>query len=315
MAFSSGFFNSKDHDRMYNAEQVSMLFDGLIYDGVIAAVGNTFQVLATTGTVVNVDTGRAWFNHTWSYNDAELPITCGDSEVLQNRYDAIVLEVNTDPSVRANEIKVVHGTPATSPAKPTMTDSEYVHQYPLAYIYRKAESTSIIQADIENAVGTSACPLASAVLESMSADQWYAQWNSQINTWYSTITNDTTVDLADFKESWNTWFASIKGTLSEDAATNLYNQLSSISVELTADGWSDEAPYSQTVTVAGMESTFNYEPMYVDPVGVQEIDEANQEALACVSYMITGDGSVTAYCYEDKPTTTITVHAQRRIDG
>lgn len=316
MAFTCGFFNSKDGDRKYNAEDVSRLFDGFIVDGVIASIGDTFKVTADgTGTTVTVATGRAWFDHTWNYNDAPLVLDCGDAPVLQNRWDAVVLEVNNDPTVRENSIKIVVGEENSSAVKPTMTDSEYVHQYPLAYVYREATTTTIIQANITNCVGTSECPLATAVLEGMSADQFLAQWQSEVMTWYENISADTETDLAGFKASWDAWFADIKGTLSDDAATALYDHLSTISIELPVDGWSDTAPYTQTVTFASMKSTYNYGPMYVDPVGVQATDEANNEALACISYMTTADGSITAVCYEDKPTTTVTVKATRRIDA
>ena len=72
MAFSYGFYNSLNGDRKYDSEDLSRMFDGIIYDGVIGAVGDTFAVKAGTGNTVNVSSGRAWFNHTWTYNDAPM---------------------------------------------------------------------------------------------------------------------------------------------------------------------------------------------------------------------------------------------------
>ena len=66
MAFSYGFYNSLNGDRKYDSEDLSRMFDGIIYDGVIGAVGDTFAVKAGTGNTVNVSSGRAWFNHTWT---------------------------------------------------------------------------------------------------------------------------------------------------------------------------------------------------------------------------------------------------------
>lgn len=144
MAFSYGFYNSLNGDRKYDSEDLSRMFDGIIYDGVIGAVGDTFAVKAGTGNTVNVSSGRAWFNHTWTYNDAPMPISCGSAAVLLDRYDAIVLEVNAASDMRKNSIKVVTGTEASNPVKPTMENTEFVHQYPLAYILRKAGSSSIL---------------------------------------------------------------------------------------------------------------------------------------------------------------------------
>lgn len=219
MAFSYGFYNSLNGDRKYDSEDLSRMFDGIIYDGVIGAVGDTFAVKAGTGNTVNVSSGRAWFNHTWTYNDAPMPISCGSAAVLLDRYDAIVLEVNAASDVRKNSIKVVTGTEASNPAKPAMENTEFVHQYPLAYILRKAGSSSILQSQIENAVGTEACPICTGVLKSLNVEQMMAQWEAQFDE----------------------WFQSAKDTLSGDVAGNLLNK-----IEKTED----KIPYMYTATLS-----------------------------------------------------------------
>ena len=94
MSVTYGFYNSLNGDRKYNAEQISSIFDGLIVDGVFASIGTAFAVEAAGGLTVNVGIGRAWFNHTWTLNDSILPLTAPESEVLLDRIDAVVLEVN-----------------------------------------------------------------------------------------------------------------------------------------------------------------------------------------------------------------------------
>lgn len=219
MAFSYGFYNSLNGDRKYDSEDLSRMFDGIIYDGVIGAVGDTFAVKAGTGNTVNVSSGRAWFNHTWTYNDAPMPISCGSAAVLLDRYDAIVLEVNAASDVRKNSIKVVTGTEASNPVKPTMENTEFVHQYPLAYILRKAGSSSILQSQIENAVGTEACPICTGVLKSLNVEQMMAQWEAQFDE----------------------WFQSAKDTLSGDVAGNLLNKIEKAE---------DKIPYMYTATLS-----------------------------------------------------------------
>jgi hypothetical protein len=219
MAFSYGFYNSLNGDRKYDSEDLSRMFDGIIYDGVIGAVGDTFAVKAGTGNTVNVSSGRAWFNHTWTYNDAPMPISCGSAAVLLDRYDAIVLEVNAASDVRKNSIKVVTGTEASNPAKPAMENTEFVHQYPLAYILRKAGSSSISQSNIENAVGTEACPICTGVLKSLNVEQMMAQWEAQFDE----------------------WFQSAKDTLSGDVAGNLLNKIEKAE---------DKIPYMYTATLS-----------------------------------------------------------------
>lgn len=181
MALSSGFYNSVNHDRKYDADDISRLFDGLIKDGVFASIGTCFMVKEGSGLTVNVGIGRAWFNHTWTYNDAILPVTAPQSDLLLGRIDTLVLEVNAEDGTRANTIKFVSGTPASEPTKPELTNTEKVHQYPLCHITRSANNDNIIQADIENTVGTDACPFVSGVLETITIDEILPQWRSELD--------------------------------------------------------------------------------------------------------------------------------------
>jgi hypothetical protein len=134
MSVTCGFFDSVGGDRKYNASQLSSLFNGLINDGVFMSIGDTFIVSPSSGMNVSVGTGRAWFNGTWTNNDSELILTIEASELILNRIDAIVIEVNSNADTRSNTIKVLKGTPSSTPVNPTLTTSEFVNQYPLAYI-------------------------------------------------------------------------------------------------------------------------------------------------------------------------------------
>ena len=136
MSVTYGFYNSKNKDRRYDAIQMSSIFDGIIRDGILQHVGTAMMVKESTGMMVNVGIGRAWFNHTWTLNDALLPLTVPQSEVILNRIDVVVLEVDARESVRANAIKIIKGTPATNPAKPTMISTTDRWQYPLGKFWR-----------------------------------------------------------------------------------------------------------------------------------------------------------------------------------
>ena len=181
MSVTYGFYNSLNGDRKYNAEQISSIFDGLIVDGVFASIGTAFAVEAAGGLTINVGIGRAWFNHTWTLNDSILPLTAPESEVLLDRIDAVVLEVNSMESVRKNSIKIVAGTPSSEPVRPTLENEVNVHQYPLAYIYRKFGSTVITQADITNMVGTESTPFVTGIIQTISLDELLGQWQAQLD--------------------------------------------------------------------------------------------------------------------------------------
>lgn len=187
MAFTCGFFNSENGDRKYNAEQMSAIFDGIIADGVFTTIGDHMAVSAGTGMQVLVGTGKAWFDHTWNVNDAAYPLAIAASDVTLSRIDAIVLETNHSDSVRLNKLRVVQGTVASSPVKPTLTNSEKVHQHPLAWVTVAPGVTQIAASAIENAVGTSACPFVTGVIETTAIDDLFNQWNGEFDEWFENL--------------------------------------------------------------------------------------------------------------------------------
>lgn len=187
MAFTCGFFNSQNGDRKYNAEQMASIFDGLIKDGVYDTVGDIFAVTPGTGMQVLVGSGRAWFDHTWNNNDAPYPLAITAADVSLPRYDAVVLETNHSDTVRTNRLRVLTGTPASNPVKPTMTSTANVKQHPLAYIKVTAGATSITQSMIQVVVGTSECPFVTGIIETAQIDALFQQWNGEFNEWFENL--------------------------------------------------------------------------------------------------------------------------------
>lgn len=219
MAVTYGFYNSSNGDRKYNAEQFGSIFDGIILDGIFELIGDHFAVTPVGSSLaVYVGTGRAWFNHTWTLNDSNFQVTLEESNLVLPRIDAIVLEVNE--STRTNSFKVVTGTAASSPQKPTLTNTKTVHQYALAYVTVPYGATTISQANIENRVGLDDCPFVTGPLQVLQTNEMVAQWQ------------------AIFEE----WFDSVKGQLSEDPAGNLQNQIDAVDAEV---GYRYKASFSQ----------------------------------------------------------------------
>lgn len=154
MSLKSGFFNSKNHDRVYDARDFSSIFDGIIRDGVYQGIGDSFLVTPGIGLSVQVGSGRAWFESTWTVNEGSLPLYLDDADGSLGRIDAIVLKVDTTDEVRGNSIEVIKGTNSSAPTKPTLTDSDGVYYHPLAWVTVNAGATAITVANIEIAVGS-----------------------------------------------------------------------------------------------------------------------------------------------------------------
>ena len=193
MSVTSGFFNSQNHDRLYTAEQMSAIFDGIILDGILQGVGDAFKVspYSDAADTVIVGTGRAWFDHTWTLNDTQFSITLDPPGTLLKRIDAIVIDVNRENNVRSNSILYVKGIPSDSPQKPELVKTELHNQYPLVYIDRNptTESLPVSASDITNMIGSDECPLVTGLLESLDLDMFVQQMESKFNIWFDGLEN------------------------------------------------------------------------------------------------------------------------------
>lgn len=218
MSITCGFFNSLNYDRRYDAVQMSRMFDGLIVDGVFASIGTCFVAEADTGLNVNVGIGKAWFNSTWTFNDAILPIEAPISEVLLDRIDAVVIEVDTSEAVRNNDIKFVQGVPSSSPIRPTLASGATLNQYPICYIHRPAGSTDIIQSQITNMIGSEATPFVTGILQTISLDELLGQWEDELDRFVASEQADFTNWMTGEKSEYNDWFNQMKTDLLAEQA-------------------------------------------------------------------------------------------------
>ncbi len=191
MALSSGFYNSVNGDRVYKAEQFGSLFDGLITDGVYQNWGSAFavSVLSATSATLSVGTGRGWFNNTWLLNDAPLTVTLSAANATQPRWDALVIVADRTEGVRQTTIEVVQGSPAVSPSRPTITSTDTIKRYPLAYIYRVAAETSLSSSNVYDNRGHTTCPYVTSVVQTVTTTEIMARWDAVIDEWLASAQN------------------------------------------------------------------------------------------------------------------------------
>lgn len=306
MAVSFGFYDSLNGDRKYTAVQFSYLFNSLIKDGVFMHVGEHLNVKEGTGMQVNVGSGFAWFNSTWTRNDADYPVDIDISDLLQVRIDAIVLEVNESASSRTNSIKVITGTPASNPQKPTLTNTNDIHQYPLAYVTVGAGVTSITQANIENCIGTDPCPFVTGVLDTIDATTLIAQWEAQFNE----------------------WFENLEDTLSGDVAGNLLNMINDLrekgiylySASFPHSGWSGNSQTAALTALDGGPAVTSSSSFYSAPMckttSNLETNKLLQESLNIINVGDRSLGNNTVTCVVSEiPVTDIVVIFQIRKGG
>jgi hypothetical protein len=232
MAWTSGFFNSVNGDRLYNAQQMSEIFEGLITDGVYESVGNKMAVQPNSGMTIQIATGRGWFGKHWVNNDSEFKLTVSQSDVILNRYVAVVIRVDDTDAVRDAVPYLKYSDFATTPVKPAMTRTETIKEYCLAYIYQKAGVTTITAGDIEDTrANTELCGWVTGLIEQLSSTTLFEQFTGIFYDWFNNLTDK----------------------INENTETMLVGALpTSVVLDIPVSSWSGK---TATVNVSGMNTT------------------------------------------------------------
>ena len=234
--WNSGFFNSINGDRLYDADQMSRIFEGLISDGVYESVADKLAVQPSSGMTIQIATGRGWFNKRWVENSTPYTITLEASDVVLSRYAAICVRVDTNDSGRTAQPYVKYGEYGSTPSKPTMTRSEKINEYCLAYVHIGAGVSEITVKDIEDTRGISElCGWVTGLIQQISTTTLFTQWE------------------AAFAE----WFDSLQDVINENTETMLVAALpkNDVVTLLPSEWLGVDGVYTQTVPVVGMTAT------------------------------------------------------------
>jgi len=201
MSLTCGFFNAEDGDRQYFNSDLSNFLEGLIEDGIYAFIGDKMMVteaVPTPDMTVNVGSGRAWFNETWTKIDTAYQVTIPASDSVQSRIDALCLTINKTRAVRDNYIEVIQGTGSVSnPTKPTVADEPNIFRHVLCYITVPAACTAITQAQIENRIGMDTALFTTPKWGDVpTTEQMVAQWQAQFDQFMDHIHETFDYDAA-----------------------------------------------------------------------------------------------------------------------
>lgn len=206
MTIKSGFFNSLNHDRVYDADDINAIFDGIITDGVFGNIGSKFTVTPGGGMSVNVGTGKARFHQIFVENDANLVLQISQSDVLLNRIDIVAIRVDKTVNGRLGNIVIVKGSPSQNPVAPVLSSDNQIWEMPIAYINVNANASKINSSDIQYLVGRNTTPLITAPMQTVNVESYVGKMEGQFSD----------------------WFSNIKDNLSTNAAGNLQNQIDTL---------------------------------------------------------------------------------------
>lgn len=214
MAILSGYYDSINGDRKYNASTMSQYFSGLFTRGVLQNYKGKFVVKATEGMSVKIPTGKAFFSDgKWIENTADITLTLDASDVVLNRIDSIVLRNDKNEAKRKAEIVLKKGTPAANPVPPGVEEtSSYVEELLICNIRVDKLTENITQSNITNTIpDTDVCGYVTGLIEEVDTSDLYIQYEAAYKEFQ-----------AQSKKEFDDWFADVKETLSTSTLIREY---------------------------------------------------------------------------------------------
>lgn len=209
MAITSGFFDSVAEDRLYDAEQITAYFDGLVSDGIYESIGNRFAVSAApSGLAVSVGTGRAIIKAHWIKSDDAATVSLAAADVQYPRIDAIVLRL--DMTARAVTLVSKTGTPAASPAMPEITRTDEVYELYLASVYVAKNATA--PGTITDLRPSTYCGWVTGIVQQVDTSDLFVQWQAAYAEQFAEFASY----MAAQKDAFDLWFDSLTRTLTVD---------------------------------------------------------------------------------------------------
>ena len=182
----SGFFNSIDNDRTYDADDISNYFLKLISNGVFVTPASNLKVSAAGGMNVTVAPGWAFINCKWLNNTANVSLELDAADTINTRKDRIMVGLDTE--ARTISIYVRKGIAAANPTPPALIRSDTVYELCLATISIAANASTISQADItDDRANTVVCGYVTGLIDQIDTTDLFAQFTDAFNTWFANL--------------------------------------------------------------------------------------------------------------------------------
>ena len=203
------FWNSNEHDRVYDADSFSNWLKKFFTTGVFQ---NDLQVTANGGMTVKVGSGYANIEGKVRIFDGEQNFTITAASGTYPRIDTVVVEKNENSrSITAKVVQGAYNGANPSATPPTRTSG--IYQIVLAEIYVNAGATAITQANITDKRGdTNVCGWVVGTVTEIDLQQILAQSEAQFDA----------------------WFQEMKDQLSEDAAGNLQEEIDTANAQIAS---------------------------------------------------------------------------------
>ena len=220
-------FTSIGGDRRYNAKDFANYFHSIFTDGVIATVKDKLRVSQTeqVGMQVVVNTGAA-FIHGHLYLLSEpiiLSVTPGSA--TSDRVDSIVLRLDH----LERDMKILYKQGTTS----VQRDENY-WELQLATIDVPRNATQVWNRQINDTRADKSVGGYSKLQGELDVEGMEQHYESLLQQLTQDMTTWSTDKQTQLQDDWNTWFATVRGVLEGDVATNLLNMITQLQSSFNA---------------------------------------------------------------------------------
>ena len=149
MAFTYGFFNAKNLDRVYTAEHFTSYLSSIICDGIQDTYGECFSITPAGGFQLRIGSGKAWIQGHYFQNDNGYILDLSQyADSSLPRYVTVGISCDTQESVRSVQIEVLAGTPAVAPFIPSFSNNDTKTTLTLCQVRVNGGSSGITASNI-----------------------------------------------------------------------------------------------------------------------------------------------------------------------
>lgn len=207
------------YDRAITSDPYRKLLKTLFTNGILPDVSTNLQVMAKEGLTLSVLSGFAMVEGCMKLQEKDLTITLDPGDSLP-RIDRVVMRLDVNDDVRACELAIIKGTPATSPIAPNLVRSSSVYDICLAAVTVNSNTQEIINANIEDTrYDDDVCGVISS-LSKFDTSSIYLQIQSDLEE-FKRVSQKDYEDWTDSeKEAWVGWV-----TFNENSFTEWYNKM------------------------------------------------------------------------------------------
>lgn len=234
MAIRSGFFNSINGDRRYDARRFAEYFASFIGNGIFPNPSTNLQVVSNGDMTVTVKAGKAWIDGYILINDDDYILKIDVADGVLSRIDRVVLRY--DVADREIRIEVKKGTFASSPVAPTLQRDADAYELAIADIKVNKGAVSITQNNITDLrLNNELCGIVHGTVDQVDTTTLFNQYQDWINQKKNEFDSDL-VDYTDIKkEEFEAWVKSIQDILNENIAASLLEMIGDIEQLKTED--------------------------------------------------------------------------------